>query len=782
MTGNYFERYTRFRFELQQSDLQRVKRGYRDLQRDVERFEQTAELRRTERGTRAIQQQGRAARAAADDFQIAQRQLSRYQQQFDQTSRNVGLAGDVQSNLGALSALTGSSEIAVAGEVVALVEELPRLKDAVSGLPATLSAAASAIGGPGLGLIGATGALLAVYALASQEAERNRQAVAGFLDSQGRAIDLIRTGSQEEIEARQAELEVQRDNARARLELVQQQEQNFVNALSPFLLGAAELSASLGVGDQSLRALRDEINEAQNAANDAQRELDVLNQRIGDSEVQARLAAEAEAELAEARQQNIDRLVGLELQTRLQAEQQSVDAIQGRIEAINRERELIDELTSQYVLSEDAIASYEQRLIDLQIEQTALADSLPVARLREERERNAQATEEAAKAEIAARVERAKAVQAIANEQIKLRQTTATIAQERASAIAAIDTKLAADSAKLARDRADRLGNIDRDYMRESTDRFARFRRDEQRAQEDATLERLRAIEDQQQRLADAEAGNDVIAFIRAQRDAATENRRLAQDQSRDTRRRVEDFNAETTARQAAFEQQRADLIASFEQRRIDLEQQAAAEREQARQEAAAKLEAERQAARERIAVLQQTARTGTDAIRQLGANVIRTLQGAANDAQRALSAISRNQAASAAAVANAQNAINQINRSRVTSNRAPIALGIRPGERSIFTGGGRRDIPIFDQGGVINLDRPRLFMTGNRPGYSEAMIPFRTRDGMRSVGRSVNISGTTVNVGNLPDGITRNDIVSIVNAGLNDMAQAIIDGERRSA
>lgn len=782
MTGNYFERYTRFRFELQQSDLQRVKRGYRDLQQDIERFEQTAELRRAERGTRAIQQQGRAARAAADDFQIAQRQLSRYQQQFDQTSRNVGLAGDVQSNLGALSALTGISEIAVAGEVIALVEELPRLKDAVSGLPATLSAAASAIGGPGLGLIGATGALLAVYALASQEAERNRQAVAGFLDSQGRAIDLIRTGSQEEIEARQAELEVQRDNARARLELVQQQEQNFVNALSPFLRGAAELSASLGVGDQSLRALRDEINEAQNAANDAQRELNVLNQRIGDGEVQARLAAEAEAELAEARQQNIDRLVGLELQTRLQAEQQSVDAIQGRIEAINRERELIDELTSQYVLSEDAIASYEQRLIDLQIEQTALADSLPVARLREERERNAEATEEAAKAEIAARVERAKAVQAIADEQIKLRQTTATIAQERASAIAAIDTKLAADSAKLARDRADRLGNIDRDYMRESMDRFARFRRDEQRAQEDASLERLRAIEDQEQRLADAEAGGNVIAFIRAQRDAATENRRLAQDQSRDTRRRVEDFNVEITARQAAFEQQRADLIASFEQRRIDLEQQAAAEREQARQEAAAKLEAERQAARERIAVLQQTARAGTDAIRQLGADVTRTLQSAANDAQRALSAISRNQAASAAAVANAQNAINQINRSRVTSNRAPIALGIRPGERSIFTGGGRRDIPIFDQGGVINLDRPRLFMTGKRPGYSEAMIPFPTRDGMDSVGRSVNISGTTVNVGNLPDGITRNDIVSIVNAGLNDMAQAIIDGERRSA
>lgn len=78
--------------------------------------------------------------------------LRAQQDRFDTISRDVSLAGDFQSNLGAIRGLSSaagfggvSQGLDIAGESVALIEELPRLLAAAKGLPDTLRASAAAI-------------------------------------------------------------------------------------------------------------------------------------------------------------------------------------------------------------------------------------------------------------------------------------------------------------------------------------------------------------------------------------------------------------------------------------------------------------------------------------------------------------------------------------------------------------------------------------------------------------------------------------------------------------
>lgn len=135
------------------------------------------------RVSREYERIGDAAQRATRDAQ----RLASQQERFDATSRNVSLAGDVQSNLGAISGLAGAagaggvaSGVAVTGELAALVEELPRLKQAAAGLPGTISAAAGALGVggavAGAGLIAGLGLLAIEIERTSRVTERAAQA------------------------------------------------------------------------------------------------------------------------------------------------------------------------------------------------------------------------------------------------------------------------------------------------------------------------------------------------------------------------------------------------------------------------------------------------------------------------------------------------------------------------------------------------------------------------------------------------------------------------------
>jgi hypothetical protein len=112
-------------------------------------------------------------------------------ERFSQTSRQVALAGDVESGartvggaLGAFGATGAERGIAQVSEIPAVIEALPRLKVAFQGLPQTISAAAGAIGiGGGLAAAGLIGGLFllteafkssAKAARETAEAQQNR--------------------------------------------------------------------------------------------------------------------------------------------------------------------------------------------------------------------------------------------------------------------------------------------------------------------------------------------------------------------------------------------------------------------------------------------------------------------------------------------------------------------------------------------------------------------------------------------------------------------------------
>lgn len=107
-------------------------------------------------------------------------ELSKAQEGFDRINKDVSLAGDFESNLrtagGAVGAIGGSSAeraIGIGAELPALVEALPRMKESLKGLPATLAASTNALLGidvsakvAATGLTGAS-ASMATLALAA---------------------------------------------------------------------------------------------------------------------------------------------------------------------------------------------------------------------------------------------------------------------------------------------------------------------------------------------------------------------------------------------------------------------------------------------------------------------------------------------------------------------------------------------------------------------------------------------------------------------------------------
>lgn len=269
----------------------------RDLSKLAREFESTEES--AERLNRTIRK--------LDDIR-----LNRLNDEFDNVSRNVGLAGDVQSNLGALSGLAGAtgannvaSGIGTAGELIVLVEELPRLKTALTGLPQTISASAKALGTTSVGLIGALGAsaiAIAAVALAFREftkdAEEQAQVLRNLLSAQGdvnrQIVDGLTTASAQEQIARNEQLiELERERL-ARLE----------DAYRSFEEQAGSVIGAIAkVISPQEQALVDEINSIRDSISQLEQTNNALNVAIDNGQTTTAQANAAEIELAATREE-----------------------------------------------------------------------------------------------------------------------------------------------------------------------------------------------------------------------------------------------------------------------------------------------------------------------------------------------------------------------------------------------------------------------------------------------------------------------------------------------
>lgn len=232
----------RFVAETDRNALRRTLVGFGDLKKGIAQFERQAA---NQQGfTRAVKQNkalaaslsqseratGRAARGVRNYGDAAKRaagqvdRLERASKEFDAVSKRVALAGDVQSNLGAvrgLSSLAGAGGLAggigAGGELTVLIEELPRLKKSLAGMPETVRAATKELGG-GLrvGLAGGIAVATAAIVFFRRQAEKAKQAQITILESQQTAALFARTASDDAIAARQAEIQTQLESARFR--------------------------------------------------------------------------------------------------------------------------------------------------------------------------------------------------------------------------------------------------------------------------------------------------------------------------------------------------------------------------------------------------------------------------------------------------------------------------------------------------------------------------------------------------------------------------------------
>ncbi|MBL8118780.1 MAG: hypothetical protein JNJ78_14705, partial [Anaerolineae bacterium] len=279
---------------------------------------------------------------------------------FDAVSRQVALAGDVQSNLGALRGLTGlagagglSGAIGGLGEVVALAEELPRLKAAAAGLPDVLKAATQTIGVGGAGMIGALGALAIAFALAQAAAQKARQAAESEIDARERALRLIVDGNQETIQARINELAKQRDVNQAIADdnrrLFEQFREQIAEGLNPLEKGQlfAQIITGVGEAGQQYLALEQAANQAAATLAGTSNELNLLQQASGLTAQSTADLVNQEQALAFARRRTADVIaaannaLNAQLEARQLAESGTTEQLQKRIQSLRDEYQLV---------------------------------------------------------------------------------------------------------------------------------------------------------------------------------------------------------------------------------------------------------------------------------------------------------------------------------------------------------------------------------------------------------------------------------------------------------
>lgn len=531
------------------------------------------------------------------------------QDRFDEVSKQVALAGDFQSNLGALRGLADiagaggvGQGVGVAGEVIALLEELPRLKEAASGLPSVIGAAASALGTSTTGLIGTLGAAgiaVAAVAVASQIALQRAEEARKFaervaqeqLSAQDAYFQAIISGMTSN-EARAQIEEIERQNEILiiqRAELAYSIEQNRAagNDITKLQERYDELASTISESEVLVGRYERGIRVGSFAANDAADNAEKLQgvlENLGDTfgyvvDKAEQLAAEqiraqvdvfksqADQELRAQQmtaQQRADAIADIELEIetlqRLGAERQGNAAIQN----------YVAERTQQLSAQMSTLASVTETAADAEAE---LSRARTV--IQENYDALFDATSKVAEAEgklIDARraADKAAAESEVALEKIRadLRDKEAAINQKAADDLAKAEAKAQEQRTKVALDaEKERLKN---------EESFAKSSQSAIAARDQAAYDQaVDAYEEEKKRIDDSEKERlaELEKSLKEQRDTILANQRQQQQDAQDNARRL------IETERSRYAQQRSDLQNAVNVARNDLTNALNAER-----------------------------------------------------------------------------------------------------------------------------------------------------------------------------------------------------------
>lgn len=732
----------------------------------------------------------KAQQQSTKEVKLQVRELDRLNERFDQVSRDVGLAGDTQANLGALRGLTGvaglqgvSGGLDVAGEIIVLAEELPRLKASLEGLPQVAKLAVSEIGGKGLALIGALGALTVALALASAEAQRRAQLARVVIDSQKEYFQIVQTGTTESIQSGKESAQIALDVAKQELERRKAQREAInkdIGELTGVFQGVVQLGISAGVTGGEVKELDAEIQSLEKTV--LENELAVGNYEQALKSAQVAQNDATQALLASV--EGIGSRGAFLNQITKNSYDQNIELNQSLLEQNDILAQQINAIRQSGDTSADATKALEGYYAQLQANDEQLQllrqTGIPYTRqLAEEAEQKAKLEEQAKKqerdrAQVAKQRESSlsklvsledqanNAIASFADKQAELvadRQLRdARELEDHNAKIAQEQVQHNQDLLKISRDGNARIieaqqavRDLDKDFMKGQIKSQSDYN-DELRK-----LNRRRDLEEIQDRrqhlfsLAEATQDNDAIAFLRLQKRHELEQRTDKENETLEDKERRETLQKELAEQRTAFLERRALLLQEVTERRNQLQQAIAESRnkfameQQLEQQAFDKAQA-RQAQDDAIA--DQKAQQALQ----------KTLNGINVKAQAELTAISQVTSAVGSLEAVARRIMSLAN-SGGSSNRANTSsyltgsIGSKSYEiqnrlrqqANVYRASGdlqavARTGFAFAKGGIV--DRPTLAMIGegNRP---EAVIPFKKSEGIMSALQDYGLRGS---------------------------------------
>lgn len=791
-----------------------LKKAIAPLDRDIKNYEKALDA-----AAKAEAKFNQELEETVDDVDTLDKRLAGLDANLGQISQQVGIAGDIEGaartiggGIGTAGGAVGQQAeqaIALLSEGFAALEAAPRLKTALAGLPDVAEKAAESLGASGM--------------------TRSVQQLIPQLSS-GQAAMLALGGATIAITAAIAAVSFGLQKWREHLDSVGEAQQARIDAILHETRIQEEIADLVGEGDYE--GIVSGHEAAFDAATRGAREIARIEEEIARLEAAAAETDEGVSGLV----QNIPSVFGLIARQVIGAEER---------EELERTRETYQDLINQQAINQETLTEYETALANVdeaELQRIEYAEDLAqierdLSSIESERTQLLQQQEQAQnrvaqlEAQIASAIEdralRASEAEALQTleaqfahedelaEEQAFRDELSEIADASRERLKTINAEIAA--LPLERDKAllqvasqgqDKIAKINGDFMDKQLKSTREFGKQTQRLEEDNKRARLKLIEDITQRLDDAARDNNVIAFLEAQRDGQKQLKEQAENDNTAAQRRVEDFSAKVKEAEEARQEQvdntlkaiaeeRQKVIDSFNERRAALKEAHDAEivaakeaqdaaiarynEEQAREEQ----QAARQAARDALRDEQEQARFDAR-IAQIEEQKQAELD-AAHEIQVAIDALVRSASDLQARAASATQPSRQPP-TESSSPFSPVSLQsrFRAGLSREVALGLRRAPVAFAEGGIA--DEPTFGMFGEKPGMSEALIPFRKSEGLPAAlartgagGKPSNVINTTVNLYNTIGDIAtqtmlNNEIESAVQTVLNDGIAVVLE------
>jgi hypothetical protein len=739
--------------EVKASDL-----PYRESSASVEGFGRQAEI--SEKRIKAWRAQVEASATASKSFQKdldgLRQGLLAQSAAADKAGGSLSKGGGSTVNFGTIGRSASGLGLGGLGEIANAVDDFKDLTSQIQaagqaaggGIVNTLSAL-TGIGPVGLaagaGIVVASAALALINATAADAAE----GIKAELDAKRQANDFLRTATKEQLEAEIAATQQRLDDAKkGQSDGNYILDQGFKETSALYGDFVSRLSfAYLGLtGQQGLNDITKDTQQYNAEVATGEAYLQKLNDALANNSTATNDAAEAEKKLAEERDKAVE------------AATRNLATIEEQIGALNKQNQ-------QTTNTADA-----DRRLRAAREQTDFED---------QRE---QAT--------AAHRERLETIEDQGNKRIEqLRAQGEKQLKQADSGILKLRLSLLDEDAKLAKDRTE----AEQDYMASERAAVAKYYESEKKFAAQANTARIRRLEDLNNELLDAEEANDVVRFIQAKRRGEQDLQRMSEDTDTATQERQRQFQEERDQAAQQHQENLAQLKEAADARKADIQAQIA-ERQQARAELVADIRAQVEEQKAQNIEAQKAAQIAFEAqIQREDAFRKKRLDRQAEDDRIA---DQRRKAALDAQLADLNtkaNAERQIITGTVEVLRASFgsmaayaaSLSSSFGRSSsggssrltgVGSGGSRGRIPTaFAEGGIIS--KPTWALRGERPGYSEAEIPFRKSEGIEPAlsrlglggGTAVNINGP-ISVG---DGVS----VADMQAALQQMGMVIVSG-----